>query len=427
MIYLPSNLWKRADVMNLKQILSEEQKGLVELCAEISEELNVKAYLVGGAVRDLFLKKKISDLDISIEGDGVLFAKALNQRLGGTLKIYDDFMTASITLSSLSQIDIITARKESYSNYGELPKVEAGDIYDDLKRRDFTINAIAIKIDKFELEVIDPLAGIKDIKNKQIRILHEKSFKEDPTRIFRAIRLAQRLNFRLNSHTLTLLKNAIIYLDCVSSARIKNEFIKIIKEGKTTKILRELEKHKITASILPGAQINLLSHKIVDKVKGLSKQEQEQDFNLHLTILLLIYWQCAKNKNDILKIKWDFTNKEKRIIKWFLDNEAKINFITNYPEHVTDLHLYLLLEHVPQEANIFLLSILEDNKKIIERIQALRNEISLPLEGKDLLQIGIAPGPIIGKILTELEEEVLRGNITSKKEAIEWVKLNYKS
>ena len=110
-----------------------------------------------------------------------------------------------------------------------------------------------------------------------------------------------------------------------------------------------------------------------------------------------------------------------------MDNEAKINFITNYPEHVTDLHLYLLLEHVPQEANIFLLSILEDNKKIIERIQALRNEISLPLEGKDLLQIGIAPGPIIGKILTELEEEVLRGNITSKKEAIEWVKLNYKS
>lgn len=412
--------------MDINHLLTEEQKSIVQLCSELSAEYNMKAYLVGGAVRDILLKKDISDLDIAIEGDGVLFAKALNQHLGGTLKVYDDFMTATITLPSLNQVDVITARKESYSTYGVLPKVEVGDIYDDLQRRDFTINAIAIKIAKFKLELTDPLAGTKDIKKKQIRVLHNKSFQEDPTRILRAIRLAQRLNFRLEAQTLALLKTAIVYLELVSPARLKNEFLKIIKEGKTTKILKELEKYKINDNLLPGTQINLLSHKLLDKVKGISSQEQE--FNLYITILLLIYWQCAENNSDILRIKWDFTKKEQKLIQWFLDNETKISFIVNYHKHVTDLHIYRLLDNQPQEAKLFLLCLLDDNNpEAITRILALKDKVHLPLEGKDLLQNGIAPGPIIGKILTELEDEVLSGNINSKKEALNWLRLNFRN
>lgn len=411
--------------MDIYKLLTEEQKKIVELCSSLVEEFNVNAYLVGGAVRDLFLQKAITDLDICIEGDGVAFARALNQHLIGNLKIYDDFMTCTITLPSLTQVDIITNRKESYPVLGQLPKVKAGNIYDDLKRRDFTINSVAIKIDKMEkLQLIDPLGGIKDIKGKQIRVLHRKSFLEDPTRIFRAIRLAERLNFNLEPLTYSLLKIAIMQINTLSPERMKSEFIRIINEGKAAKILKVLEKYKITKELLPGTQLKKLSHKRLDKAKEWFNKEN--DFNLYLTIILLIYWQCAENKKDILRIRWEFTKKEKRVIDWFVDNDFNINFLLSYPEHVTQLHLYRLLDNAPREAKIFLLSLRNNNDEISQKIAPIKTKVQLPLDGKDLLHKGIPLGPMIGKILNELEDEVINGRINCKKEALEWLELNHK-
>ncbi len=179
-------------------------------------------YLVGGAVRDLLLGRERTDLDIAVEGD----AAALGRRLGGEIRTHERFATATVHLDG-GELDLATARSETYSRPGSLPEVRSASLADDLARRDFTVNAMAIPL-AGEPELIDPHGGLADLEGETLRVLHERSFVDDPTRALRAARYAARYGFALDAQTEKLLRRAD--LDTVSSERVQAELRKLARE-----------------------------------------------------------------------------------------------------------------------------------------------------------------------------------------------------
>jgi len=205
---------------------------VIETIGKIADELKIPAYIVGGPVRDKLLGRPNSDLDFVVEGDGIKFAEALNKKLKGKLTAYRAFGTASIELKG-KRIDVVTSRKETYKHPAAYPTVKPGSIKDDLFRRDFTINAMAIVINRKNFgKVVDFYGGRKDLKKGVIRVMHDKSFMDDPTRIFRAVRFSVRFGFKIEPATKKLMKEAILdgFLGEVNAGRIRKEIELFLKE-----------------------------------------------------------------------------------------------------------------------------------------------------------------------------------------------------
>src|SRR3954471_13577445 len=174
--------------------LPNPQRRALEMVREVAAEKNCRPFLVGGPVRDVLLDRHdVLDVDLTLEDDSSSFARALAKRTGGRVRSFPQFLTYKVTGEGLPEIDVATARKERYRAPGALPTVTAGKLKDDLLRRDFSINAIAMDLRDGSLH--DPTKGEDDLHAKRVRVLHDKSFIDDPTRIFRAIRLATRLGF----------------------------------------------------------------------------------------------------------------------------------------------------------------------------------------------------------------------------------------
>src|SRR5882672_5508800 len=187
--------------------LPNPQRRALDLVKEVAAEKGCRPYLVGGPVRDLLLGRPAIDIDLTLEDGAPVLARALAKRVAGRLRSYPQFLTYKVTAEGQPEIDIATARKERYRSAGALPTVTEGHLKDDLLRRDFSINAMAVDLMTGELH--DPAGGVRDLAAMSIRVLHDQSFHDDPTRIFRAVRLATRLGFSLEADTARLLESAV--------------------------------------------------------------------------------------------------------------------------------------------------------------------------------------------------------------------------
>jgi tRNA nucleotidyltransferase (CCA-adding enzyme) len=200
---------------------------------QLAQERNETAYAVGGFVRDLFLKKNSPDIDITIEGDGLAFAQALAAKMGAKVEAFTRFGTSIVIIRGFGKVDIATARTETYAQPGSLPDVEKSGISQDLFRRDFTINAMALNLspDAF-LQLLDPYDGLGDLKKGKVRALHPLSFVDDPTRVFRAVRFEQRFQKHIEPETQKWLIQSVRQksMNTVSGERLRNEFLLIFKE-----------------------------------------------------------------------------------------------------------------------------------------------------------------------------------------------------
>ena len=229
---------------NLLEQLDRKPLALVRQVGVLADEAKMRAFLVGGPVRDLALGYPSIDLDITVEGDGMRLAgRFAAKHIGAKITRYLAFKTATVILSDGRAVDFATARKETYARPGAFPKVTPSDIKDDLFRRDFTVNAAAIALNPGQWgRVVDPFKGMADLRAKKIRVLHAKSFIDDPTRIVRAARFAGRLRFTVEPKTLKLLKAAVNAkaLDSIKTQRYGKEFIKIQKEKDPARALELL-------------------------------------------------------------------------------------------------------------------------------------------------------------------------------------------
>lgn len=205
--------------------------GLPSEAREAIERLVLSAspahiYAVGGAVRDLLLDRSTVDLDLVIEADAIEAVRATFPAARSTA--HNRFRTASLTLSGV-RIDVATARRETYTRAGALPKVERADIETDLRRRDFTVNAIALRLDG-NAALIDPCSGVDDLRSRRIRVLHDASFRDDATRIFRAFRYAARLGFTIDPHTNALIDDGVAHIASIGGERLRREVERLLDE-----------------------------------------------------------------------------------------------------------------------------------------------------------------------------------------------------
>lgn len=224
-------------------MLSNIPEPILNLLYEIGEVAGKNAYLVGGFVRDLLLKRPSLDIDIVVEGDAIRVAKAMCDRWNGKLEVHPQFGTATVTPENidLPKVDFVTARRETYQGAGTLPIVQSGTITDDLRRRDFSINALAMRLDPNAFgTIIDTTGGLADLEAGIIRVLHKLSFIDDPTRIFRAARYAGRYGFRIAETDETLIREALPVLRQLSGERIRNEIDRILLEKHAAKIVEHL-------------------------------------------------------------------------------------------------------------------------------------------------------------------------------------------
>ena len=245
-----------------KDILSKNNSinFIIDYCKKYKISNQIKIYLVGGFVRDFFNNnfEATFDLDIAIDGDIDKFAISLADELKITPKKSHGFLNYKIQSKNFS-LDIAHCRTENYLNPGELPRWNKSNIIEDLYRRDFTINALAIEILENNFNVIDPLNGIEDINDKIIKSINSKSFSDDPTRIYRCIKYKTRLNFDLDLSTKMNINNSINEVKNISKFRKNNEILKILQENKVEKIIEYIMNNKNLKKLFPNRFMEKIS------------------------------------------------------------------------------------------------------------------------------------------------------------------------
>lgn len=227
----------------IQQHLAPTLFSRLQRMGKLAEQMGVASFLVGGLVRDLLIGRKNFDVDVVIEADGIAFARALSRRVGAHVIAHQRFGTAVVIFPDGFKLDVATARAESYDSPAALPKVTPSSIKDDLSRRDFTINTLAIRLSQPQLgELFDLPGGRRDLKEKTIRVLHNLSFVEDPTRVVRAIRFELRFGFRLHEETRTLIKGAVKQelFHCHSGHRLLEELMLLFSEAEPRKVVARL-------------------------------------------------------------------------------------------------------------------------------------------------------------------------------------------
>ena len=238
----------------MKLLIPADIMRLLKRIGRLANSLRYTAFLVGGPVRDIILGVKNLDLDIVVEGEAIKFGEILAKDLDEHLVTHKRFGTCSITMKNNLKIDFATARKEVYEKLAALPVVEFSSLKEDLLRRDFTVNAMAISLNSKDFGVfIDPYGGRRDLKKGIIGVMHDKSFIDDPTRIFRAVRFEKRFGFTIERHTKELILDALKkgMLERLDTHRVRKEVLLILKEEKPLEILErlaELYGHRIVCA-----------------------------------------------------------------------------------------------------------------------------------------------------------------------------------
>ncbi|MCY3914750.1 MAG: hypothetical protein OXG49_01935 [Chloroflexi bacterium] len=259
------------ELRNIQNILGEQGAKFIELVSCVARKKNLALYLAGGVARDLLLRRRTLDFDFVVEGNAISFARSLAKSFGGAVEIHEPFGTAkwildesvahslSLVLEALpASVDFVTARRETYAHPAALPAVTPSDIESDLRRRDFSVNALAIQISPFARSgrLFDVCGGKEDLERRLIRAIHEQSFVDDPTRILRALRYAERLGFNLESNTAKWMQAALPHLGRMTGQRLKNEIDLILREPRAGAILLRLQELGALANIHPAFRIS---------------------------------------------------------------------------------------------------------------------------------------------------------------------------
>lgn len=247
------------DHLDIPRLIPSSRLSLLRQVAALSRQLGSPAYLVGGFVRDALLKRPINDFDIVLEGDATKLGRALVKKFGGRVTVHASFKTATWFPSPEGAValDLISARSETYENPAALPAVKLGSLTDDLRRRDFTINAMAVCLEDGRFgEIIDPLGGRADLPRRLIRVLHPNSFVDDPTRLFRAVRYACRYDFQIEASTQALIPAALSYVDNLSPKRLCRELDLIFDEEDAVPMVEKLWELEIPQQVRPALPSN---------------------------------------------------------------------------------------------------------------------------------------------------------------------------
>jgi tRNA nucleotidyltransferase (CCA-adding enzyme) len=386
-------------MIRLENLLNAQKRGL-DLVREVAAEKELRPFLVGGPVRDVILgRHDVVDIDLTLEDGASTLARAIAKKINGRLRSFPQFLTYKITADGLPEIDIATARKERYRSPGAMPTVTAGRLKDDLLRRDFSINAMAMDLTTGELH--DPSGGERDLAAMAVRVLHDQSFLDDPTRIFRAVRLATRLGFSLEADTARLLDRAVAEGALASIAR--------------ERIWRELF-FAFEEESAPNAIAALSAAGVLEVLIGKRPYDRDLEPRLQRTARALagtaldkqVMYTAALLHGDASPVDLEgsgFSLKRARNVVQ-LANELP-RFTDALSESKSDHQRFRLFKHASPEMLSIVAAAVPEEQENVTRFQEFQS-FKLPLRGNDL---EVPLGPHVAKALERTREAVFTGEI----------------
>ena len=388
--------------MSLFQDLPHSQRRALELVTEVSREKDCLPFLVGGPVRDMLLGRHSIDIDLTLEQDASTLARALAKRLEGRVRSFPQFLTYKVTAPEFPDIDIATARKERYRKPGALPAVTAGRIKDDLLRRDFSINAIAMELLSGKMH--DPTNGASDIEERLVRVLHDESFIDDPTRIFRAVRLAVRLEFTIEAHTEELIREAIAAnaLATVSKERIWRELFLAMDEEDAPRILTELAARGVLEPLFGRRVSGDLRGRLQAIHRELARPGDVDRYVLYTGALL---------RGDASPIDFEgsgFSQKRARALVEIANELPRV--LEQLASATDERERFRICRGVSPEMRVLIAAEHPEERPNLDRFQEYER-FRLPLRGNDLEVPG---GPHVAQALEQTREAVFSGEIRAE-------------
>jgi tRNA nucleotidyltransferase (CCA-adding enzyme) len=370
-------------------------------------------YLVGGTVRDILLGERNFDVDVAVEGDAVAFAEALAEALGGRVRAHRKFGTAVVLYGDDGRVDVVTARTEFYDAPAALPTVEHATIREDLYRRDFTINAMAVSLKGEDFgRLVDPFGGRRDLERRTIRVLHNLSFIDDPTRIFRAVRYESRLGFAMNDHAQRLARGTVEMglVGDLSSARLRDELVALLEEADAGRSILRLAELGVDRAIHPHLAADEETVALLERLRALARE-----YRLGVPRWRLGLGALARRMSPDEVYDWLERLRVRR-----RDAEQVAAAVTVGPkiaerlsaEDVDAAELVALAEPYAPDAPLFALATadLEPLRRYFSDLRGVR----LAITGADLAELGLGESPRVGEILGELRRRKLNGELDGR-------------
>ena len=378
----------------------------------LARQKDVPLYLVGGAVRDLYIGRPVTDVDLVVEGDAVAFAKELARDLGATLAVHGRFGTAVVTLPGGGHLDLAGARTEYYVRPGALPRVRPAAISEDLRRRDFTVNAMALDVGKAgRPAVLDPFGGRADLRRKLVRMLHPRSPFDDATRAFRAIRYANRLGFAIARQTRAWIRSAAASsaANAVSGDRLRRELLLLFSEKNRAAAAREMVSLGISRMIHPGLRYDAVVGRRLRVAERLAGAEGARATGL----VYLLSWmgEIPPAAASVIASRLNLPRSSARAVREWPDFERRV------------------ARAVAKEGDLAEVVARGDDDSVLAAAAiappAFRRRIlaaartrgeRLGIAGRDLVAAGIPAGPAIGRALAATLTARRRGEIGKEDE-----------
>ena len=372
------------------------------------------AYLVGGAVRDLMLGIASPDLDIAVEADAHATARALAERLGGVVREHDRFATATVYLDANLWIDIAQTRTETYPTPGSLPVVNPAELADDLRRRDFTINAMAVALRGDELgHLHDPHDGRRDLDDRVVRVLHDQSFLDDPTRLIRAARYETRLGFHMDDHSERLARDAVEIgaMKTLTGTRLRDALFLLLADHDAPSALKRLHDLGVDRALDPALEFDPTLAASAAIGAG------EVGADRVLAVLAALITRDPDALDPWLESLGLEREQRERVRRAARDAAALVEGLRAV--ELSPSAVYALLRDEPGEALALALALGVAPEPILEWSSRLRF-VRLDITGDDLIAAGIEPGPALGRALSETLRAKLDGEIDGREEELRY-------
>ncbi len=411
--------------------LPRRQQDLVKTATILGERQGVAVYLVGGPVRDLALGSASTDLDLTVAGDALAYAKALAAQLGARVTIHHKFGTATLVLQDGLRLDVATARRESYAHPAALPDVSPGTIGEDLFRRDFTINAMAVRLAPRGGELLDPYGGLKDLEQGLLRALHEGSYRDDPTRIFRGARYAARYHLHFSRRDRRLIRSVLAekVLKRLSKDRLFHELKLVLGEPRPEAVLLILRKLGVLSSLdpalEPGPSTNAQMRRIRrawERYNYLGIPPEPRLWRLYLLVLLLSVTPRIRHRvGGHLGMKGPPLDVLMMELRELPRLQEKLN-----QKQLRASRLRQLLDRVSGELRLLVWAIGGGRvRKRVDRYLTHLASVRPALTGQDLKRLGFPPGPTYRRILDLLLDGRLEGRLRSRDDEINLVQQHF--
>ncbi len=427
----PAPAHTRNVVRFMKERLSGDLMNILKQIGEVADEAGYGAYAVGGFVRDLFLYRSDEDLDIVIEGEGIAFARKYAGMVGARVHAHEKFGTAVIIFPNNFKIDVASARMEYYKFPAALPVVEMSSIKLDLYRRDFTINTLAIQLnsDKFGT-LIDFFAARKDIKEKIIRVLHNLSFVEDPTRVFRAIRFEQRFGFTIGKLTAGLIANAINmdFFRGLSGKRVFNELRLILEEENPVAAVIRLNDFDLLKVVHASVKLDKFFIAMLNSVKKVLTWHDllflDEFYERWVVYFMALIYHCDDCQSEEICHRFELAPEYRKMfcVDRFEADRCIAWLDRNLP--VSDSVLFRKLDGFKSELIVYMMAAARHPKvkKAISHFFTNLRRVDISLRGRDLVDMKLKPGPIYRQILQAVLEAKLDGRLKTKDDEIDFAR-----